>query len=302
MHLIRLSKPCRAGGLPLALAAVISVVSSAPVMAAPAPAAVRCGTTIRTNITLRTDLRGCAHDGLVVGANHITINLNGHTLDGTGNRLSAGVRVAGFKDVIVKGGVIREFGRGIWLINAVRSRVLDNTVTNNFDEGVFANERSSSALIKGNSISGSGALSGATWADGIDARGSGLTITTNSVNGNHDDGIDANGDNDRVVSNTVDANGIGGHSADGIDIDGHNTLVQNNIATNNYDDGIGTGAHAGNVTITGNLAVHNHDRGIQPKAGTAVDGGGNKAADNGAARQCVFVVCTAPALAAPAVR
>ena len=108
MHVTRLPKPRRAGGLALALALMISVVSSAPVIAAPAAPAVRCGGRIRTNFTLSTDLRNCTHDGLVVGANNITINLNGHTLDGTGSRLSAGVRIAGFNGVIVKGGIIRQ--------------------------------------------------------------------------------------------------------------------------------------------------------------------------------------------------
>ncbi len=267
----------------------LGVVVALTVPVAPAMSATRasCGKTIRSNFTLRHDLRNCRGNGLVVGANRITINLNGHTLDGVGTRASAGVRVTGFSGVVVKGGKIQQFGRGVWLVRATNGRILRNTISDSADEGIFTNESSSRALIQGNRVSGSGVRLKATWADGIDARGDGLTISGNTVVGNFDDGIDANGRGDRVVSNRMDANG-----QDGIDIDGVGTLIQSNLATRNGDDGIGVGLHGSQVSITRNTANVNRDLGIQPKAGSFRDGGGNRAAGNADSRQCTGVKCS----------
>ena len=171
--------------------------------------------------------------------------------------------------------------------NLHNHQVRGNVITGNVDEGLFTNETSSGLLILGNRISGSGVRSGATWADGIDARGDRLTIRDNVVNHNHDDGIDANGDGDNIDHNGVDSNG-----QDGIDVDGHNTVIQRNTATRNGDDGIGVGAKGLNVTIKNNTTNRNFDLGIQPISGTAVDGGGNTASDNGDTRECVRVRCT----------
>lgn len=272
-------------GLGVVVALVVPVV---PAVAGPTAAArASCGKTIRHNFTLTRNLRNCRGNGLVAGASRITINLNGHTIDGVGNRASAGVRVTGYTGVVVKGGVIREFGRGVWFVRATNGRILRNSVAYSVDEGIFTNESSSRALIQGNRISASGARSKATWADGIDARGAGLTITGNTVTGSFDDGIDANGTGDRVVGNRVDANG-----QDGIDIDGTGTLIQGNLATRNGDDGVGVGLHGSQVTIMRNTANINRDLGIQPKAGSFRDGGGNRASGNGDSRQCVGVTCS----------
>jgi hypothetical protein len=46
------------------------------------------------------------------------------------------------------------------------------------------------------------------------------------------------------------------------------------------------------VTLRGNVTADNADMGIQPIAGTAVDGGGNQASGNGDPRQCTLVRCT----------
>jgi hypothetical protein len=285
MHIPHVSLLSPITGLGVVVALAVPVLPA--VAGTTAAAKVTCGKTIRHSFTLHRNLRNCRGDGLVVGASRITINLNGHTLDGTSTRASAGVRVTGFTGVVVKGGAIREFGRGVWLVRATNGRILRNSIALSVDEGIFTNESSSRALIQGNRISGSGARSGATWADGIDARGDGVTISGNTANGNHDDGIDANGNGDRVVGNRVDANG-----QDGIDIDGTGTLIQGNTGTRNGDDGIGVGLHGSQVSITGNSANVNRDLGIQPKAGSFRDGGGNRAAGNGDSRQCVGVKCS----------
>lgn len=295
MHILHSTRPRRLGGIATALALLVSVAPAAAAAQATqatrathaaAATKVRCGKTVRKDFTLKRDLRNCRGDGLVVGAHKITIDLNGHLVDGRGKRKSAGVRVAGFRGVVVKNGVIRQFGRGIWLVRAVNNKIRGNTVRSSFDEGIFVNE-TSSALVLRNTVIRSGIGAGATWADGIDARGNDVQIRGNVVRRSGDDGIDANGDDSKVKNNTVARSG-----QDGIDVDGHRTVIANNKATSSGDDGIGVGADALRVLVKDNTVNYNYDLGIQPKKGTAIDGGGNTAKGNGDPRQCVIVTCS----------
>src|SRR4051794_1470306 len=41
-----------------------------------------CGDTITVDTTLHADLVDCPSNGLVIGADDLTLNLNGHTIDG----------------------------------------------------------------------------------------------------------------------------------------------------------------------------------------------------------------------------
>jgi parallel beta-helix repeat protein len=267
--------------------ALLLVWCTSPATAVTASTRVTCGEQVRRSIVVANDLSNCRGHGLVAAAHDITIDLDGHTIDGTGNATSAGVRIAGFRGVVVRGGVIQEFGRGIWLLGADGSRLRRNAIRRSADEGIFTDADSSGVVVTGNTVGGSGIVSGSTWADGIDARGDGARISGNTVRSSRDDGIDTGGDDVRVVDNVVTRNG-----ADGIDVDGQDVLVEDNLATLNRDDGIGVGANALQVLLRDNTANDNADLGIQPKAGTTIDGGGNRASGNGDARQCVRVRCS----------
>ena len=279
---MRLSSPVRHVALIVTLAA--SVLVAAP----PAEAAAqRCGMRIKHNFTLHRNLHNCRGDGLVVAANNITVKLAGHVVDGRNRRSTAGVRVTGFHGVTVQGGVIRQFGKGIWLVRANDDRILNNTISGSADEGVFTNETSSRNLIQGNRISWSGTRIHARDADGIDARGNGIRIIANSIRHSNDDGIDVNGS-----GVTIDSNAVSSSLHDGIDVDGTDVLVQNNIATGNGDDGIRTSHTAARVTLINNITNGNADLGIQTVSGTAIDGGGNRASGNLDPRQCLRIACS----------
>jgi parallel beta-helix repeat protein len=271
------------------VAVVVTVAASvlAVTPAAEARAGVQCGQRIKHSITLGRNLHNCRGDGLVVRANNITINLNGHTVDGRGRRSTAGVRIAGFHGVTVTGGVIRQFGKGIWLVRANDDKIVNNVVNSSFDEGIFTNETSARPLIQGNRISWSGTRHHAVDADGIDARGAGVAARANTVRHSNDDGIDVNGS-----ATIIDGNNVAGSGHDGIDVDSLGSTVQNNVSNGNGDDGIGVGRNARSVVLRNNITNVNADLGIQPIAGTAIDGGGNRAAGNGDARQCVRVSCS----------
>jgi hypothetical protein len=281
-----------ASPLPHRVAAIVAV-ASCVLMALPAAAqavvgvAVPCGTRVTSDFTLGTDLLNCPGDGLVVAEDHITVDLGGHTIEGRNGQATAGVRVAGVNGVTVTGGFIRRFGKGILLSGSTDAHITRNVITDSFDEGIFTDAASARTQIEGDYVGGSGVGSGATWADGIDARGDGLLVRANTIVNNHDDGIDVGG-----AGVTVDGNRVDGSGQDGIDIDGHAGVIQSNTSTRNGDDGIGVGRNASDVTLRGNVTADNADMGIQPIAGTALDGGGNQASGNGDPRQCTLVSCS----------
>ena len=65
-----------------------------------------CGATILDDLKLDHDLV-CAGDGLIVGADRIKVDLNGHTITGPGSGL--GIVVTGRTDVVIAGGTVRHF-------------------------------------------------------------------------------------------------------------------------------------------------------------------------------------------------
>src|SRR5215207_1420280 len=98
----------------LALGAAIATLSLA--VCQPASAAhVQCGDVLVADTTLDSDLLECPGNGLVIGAAGITLDLNGHTVDGTAsgngieriadNRLGATIRI--------EDGTVRDFLTGV---------------------------------------------------------------------------------------------------------------------------------------------------------------------------------------------
>ncbi len=94
-------------------AALASLLLGAPFVgtagAAPPPqaaAGVTCGETITKNTTLVADVGPCPGDGIIIGADNLTLNLNGHTVSGTpgpGDGFAAGIRIVDRTGVTVTG-------------------------------------------------------------------------------------------------------------------------------------------------------------------------------------------------------
>jgi parallel beta-helix repeat protein len=103
------------------------------VMPAAAAGEVQCGEVVTHDITLDHDLTGCAGDGLVVGAHGVTVNLNGHLIEGTGPGNGSDViygdtrdgvdNAAGYRGVTIENGEIRKFDTGVKLYEADSNRV-----------------------------------------------------------------------------------------------------------------------------------------------------------------------------------
>jgi parallel beta-helix repeat protein len=129
---------------------------SAPAQAKP-PVTVSCGQTLTHSVKLANDLTNCPGDGLVIGADNITVDLNGHTIDGVvsktfdcevgpGPQDPSGDGIqddAGWDGVTIKGGTVQQFVNGVRSFSESEtvamsdSRLHHLTLRDNRDEGIF---------------------------------------------------------------------------------------------------------------------------------------------------------------------
>jgi parallel beta-helix repeat protein len=104
-----------------------------------------CGATIFSNVKLDHDLT-CPGDGLIVGADGIEIDLNDHTITGSG--AGNGILASGRSGVVITGGTIRNFTIGVQLVASTGIVIREIRVIGNRD-GIFL-IASSGNTIKGN--------------------------------------------------------------------------------------------------------------------------------------------------------
>ena len=107
-----------------------------------------CGVTITEHLKLDHDL-ACVGNGLVVGADHLRIDLNGHTITGSG--AGAGINVTGRTDVSIFGGTIRNFGAGVLTSTATGIVIKRNEFVENVD-GIDLQAGSSGNTIRHNNF------------------------------------------------------------------------------------------------------------------------------------------------------
>ncbi len=165
---------------------------------------VSCGAIITTDTRLDRDLVGCQGDGLVIGAAGITLDLNGHTVSGTGG--GTGIDdSAGHDRVRIINGTVTSFSNGIVLIGASSSRLTGLTVTDNASGGISLVDGSDANRVERNVVSGN-------RLDGIFLFASDNNmIAQNSVTGNDPAGISLveGSDDNRVQRNRLSHNTIG---------------------------------------------------------------------------------------------
>jgi parallel beta-helix repeat protein len=125
---------------------------------------VSCGDTITADTTLDTDLVDCPNNGIVIGADDITLDLNGHTIDGDGTEFAGcakdefcdvGVLNRGHDGVTVTHGSVRQFVVGVWGLRVSHNRLVGISSSGNecCGLGFFRGTRS---LVRNSSGSGSG--------------------------------------------------------------------------------------------------------------------------------------------------
>jgi parallel beta-helix repeat protein len=118
-----------------------------------------CGDTITVDATLDRDLLDCPNNGIVIGADDITLDLNGHTISGDGKPFKAcperefcdfGVLNNGHDGITVRNGLVGQFDSGVLVGRAREARVLDISSSQNTSFG-FVVFRSAKILVRGSS-------------------------------------------------------------------------------------------------------------------------------------------------------
>ncbi len=238
---------------------------------------VACGQTLTANTLVSNNLTNCPGDGLVIGSSGITVNLNGHTIDGQLN--GVGIRNDRFANVVIRNGQISEFNRGL-VLGGPANRAHDVRVFQSASGGILANGRNAS-------------ITGSVFADnrtfGIRIQGAGSRVAGSASNNNASVGIVVDGAGAIVNGNRALSNAVAGivvsASADDAQLSG-------NIA--NANDLNGIVVNTPSAKLTRNTASFNQSLGIDAQSGAVADGGGNKAVNNGggASHQCENLVCT----------
>jgi parallel beta-helix repeat protein len=214
---------------------------------------VSCGATITADTTLDSDLVNCPNNGIVIGADNITLDLNGHRIDGDGELTEdcgddeicdAGVVNDGHSRVTIQGGSLREFAGGVFVLGASGNRLRHLSASRNMFVGLLIVE-STATQVKQNSASDNGPT---TDANGIVLFAShNNQIEHNTVSRNGHQGIFiGESDHNRIAGNLVADNSVAGIA---MEADNHNELSGNRVRRNG--DGI-------IVIGDGNTITRNH--------------------------------------------
>jgi parallel beta-helix repeat protein len=171
-----------------------------------------CGAVITTDTTLDSDLIDCPNNGIVIGADDLVLDLNGHLIDGDGTEFAdcprneicdVGVVNDRHDGVKVRGGSTREFGVGVLVSRARDSRVVDISSSKNAFFGAVIIE-SSRSVVRDSSLSNNIPPEG----DGIGLFGSDhIKIARNSIKHNPGPGIHV----DDSTGNLVKGNRLSGN-------------------------------------------------------------------------------------------
>ena len=263
-------------------------------IAAPASAAVlTCGQVVTQSMTLDADVGPCANNGIVIGADNVTLDLGGHTVLGTpGSGDGAGVLVAGRYGVTVRRGTVTQFDGGVVILGGGGNAVTNIHAVHNigaseghppaastdYGDGILVQASSNNAILSNTTedngpFSGIGVIMGDTDHPSMPPGPSSFNLVQgNAVLNNtacregpfcDNDGIrlEPGVTDNRVIGNTVTGNGL-----DGISLFGNTTrnVVQGNRVDGNGffgavpGDGVrvfGLGNTIGGNTVNGNAAA-----------------------------------------------
>jgi parallel beta-helix repeat protein len=197
----------------------VALLAAGAVVAAAGPAAagtLGCGDIITVDTRLDSDLIDCPDEGLVIGADDITLDLDGHTIDGDGispvtcpvegQACDVGVdNSAGHSGVTVQGGSIQQFNAGVLVSggaegNRLRRLTISQTTSEAIDVGSTAN-----TVIEGNTLTDPG------FAAIVVFDSSNAVVSRNTASGSSEEALEIGGTGTTVRRNVVSdsAGGIG---------------------------------------------------------------------------------------------
>lgn len=123
-----------------------------------------CGAVITTDSRLDADLTNCPDNGISIGADNVTLDLNGHTVGGdgvaAGSCLDEGIcdrgisNDAGYDSVTIKGGAVRGFDVGVSVSGANDNRIQKISLANNSTFGVVVGDSNESLIDHNSSVGG----------------------------------------------------------------------------------------------------------------------------------------------------
>ena len=136
----------------LALAAIATICGAVALGGDEAEAgSLSCGDTINTDVTLHADLVNCPSNGLVIGADGVTLDLNGHAIEGDGAAApdcdiktefcDLGVVTQGHDGVRIKRGEISGFINAVVVFGGRGVRVHHITALDSLFAGIAAGAR-----------------------------------------------------------------------------------------------------------------------------------------------------------------
>jgi parallel beta-helix repeat protein len=190
---------------------------------------VSCGDTITADTTLDGDLVSCPGNGILIGADNITLDLNGHTVAGddepvlpceTPFRCDVGVLNDGHDGVSIRHGSVKMFDDGVSVMDARDVSVVGISSSENRFDGIAFFD-SAQSLVRDSSAS-----------DNVRPYGTGMSmyeshhirVLHNSFRDNATWGLTTEGSNNLISRNVA-----SGHSRDGIAVfGGSNNRVRRN--------------------------------------------------------------------------
>jgi parallel beta-helix repeat protein len=253
---------------------------------------VRCGDTITADTTLDADLLECPNNSIVIGADDIAIDLNGHTIAGDRDPFKPcpkdepcdiGILNEGHDAVTIEGGTVRDFGLGVVVVRARGNRLRQLAAVENAFEGIviFRSERT---RVQGSSASRNGvgnSRPGIALAESDNNRITGNTMSENGDLGlfmaasddnlirhnrarrNPEGGMIIEGDRNEIVRNRV-VRGGGGILITIVNRGGTavGNVVRRNVVRNVRAGGISVDRVPKRTLVSGNLVVGSGRAGI----------------------------------------
>lgn len=218
-----------------------------------------CGQTITQSTTLDSDIGPCTNHGIIIGADSITLDLNGHRIFGTpasGDR--AGVYLLNRSAVVVRNGEVTNFDIGVAIEGGSRNLVSNVFAHDNIGgTGGIGGDGIAILSSRNNRIQGSQAVNNGPYSgiglysriDGDHPRQTGGVARDNVIDGNNisDNIISRN----RVNPSNTDNDGIR------MENDGAFNTLSNNIVVNNGLDGISLFADTADNIVRGNSVRRN---------------------------------------------
>ncbi len=199
---------------------------------------------------LRHDLTDCTSNGIVIGADGIRLDLNGHQISGNGTLVQGcpdgtacdvGIdNSAGHKGLRVQNGSVTGFGLGVLVRGAERTRIDHVATSENAFLGIVVIE-STRSVVEHNRVLRNGIGND---GGGLALVGSGhARVERNTVAGNGSQGIQVVAGSDH---NLVARNRVFGNLHAGIGVEGDRNRITRNTVSRNGDNVIIAGNH--NVT------------------------------------------------------